>query len=137
MMGRTANARCMDCSLSVKKNAFSGEPKATGRLRLPAKRKCDVVVHVLRGSRGRDGQLLAVGRFAAQDLDVARGQLAGPLHRRRDMALLVGLRPLPGDEVEAELLIPLLNGGNLIADGGQPLLAAALDATRRAARRCL
>ena len=62
------------------------------------------VLHVGLGETFVDvGHLLRVGRFAAQDFDVARAQFAGPFHRRRNMALAVGLRPLSGHEVEAKL----------------------------------
>src|SRR5262245_54925941 len=53
------------------------------------------------------GHDFAERSLAAQDLDVASGQPASPLHRRGDMSCLVGPRPLPGDELKAKGL-PLL-----------------------------
>src|SRR5262245_12775025 len=73
----------------------------------------------------RIGYLLAVGGLAGEDADVVLRQLAGPLHRRRRMAVLVRRRTLAGDEAEVELLGPLHERRNLLRERLQPFLAFA------------
>src|SRR5262249_12089465 len=72
--------------------------------------------------------LLAVGRRPLENADVARRQLAGPFHRRRNPAPEAGLGALAAGELEAEIVGAIEESRDLRTECLEPLFAAPLDA---------